>query len=343
MATKNLNNETQKATSNVESPKTTGGGMGGYYNENTVLWLNGSFVKAAEAKMDMYSQSLHYGYSVFEGIRSYATVNGKTKIFKAVEHFNRLEKSAAAVNMPYHWQREELIEATYEVLKRNNLQDAYIRPVVYAPANMSFVKNTESFIVIQVWEMQPFLGDKLLRVMTSSFQRPNPKGFKIEAKASGHYVNSILASQEAKANGFDEALLTDMNDFVAEGPGANVFYEKDGKLFTPSTGNILPGITRATVIEICQELGIDVEEKLFIPEELKQADAVFFCGTAAEVIGWESLDDTKFALPWEVSVSKKIQDAYKNKVTASPELQSQTLVASNEGDFKISKIELCNE
>lgn len=343
MATKNLNNETQKATSNVESPKTTGGGMGGYYNENTVLWLNGSFVKAVEAKMDLYSQSLHYGYSVFEGIRSYATVNGKTKIFKAVEHFDRLANSAAAVNMPYHWQREELIEATYEVLKRNNLQDAYIRPVVYAPANMSFVKNTESFIVIQVWEMQPFLGDKLLRVMTSSFQRPNPKGFKIEAKASGHYVNSILASQEAKANGFDEALLTDMNDFVAEGPGANVFYEKDGKLFTPSTGNILPGITRATVIEICQELGIDVEEKLFIPEELKQADAVFFCGTAAEVIGWESLDDTKFAVPWEESVSKKIQDAYKNKVTASPELHSRHLSNSKEGALRTSKIELLNE
>ena len=166
------------------------------------------------------------------------------------------------MNMPYHWTTEELIEATYEVLERNNLQDAYIRPVVYAPANMSFVQNTESFIVIEVWEMEPFLGEKLLRVMTSSFQRPNPKGFKIEAKAAGHYVNSILASQEAKAKGYDEALLTDMNGFVAEGPGANMFYEKDGKLFTPSTGNIFPGITRATVFEICDELDIPVEEKL---------------------------------------------------------------------------------
>ena len=146
----------------------------------------------------------------------------------------------------------ELIEATYEVLSRNNLQDAYIRPIVYAPANMSFNPNTESFLMIAAWEMGLFLGDKLLRVMTSSFQRPNPKGFRIEAKASGHYVNSILASQEAKAKGYDEALLTDMNGFVAEGPGANVFFEKNGKLFTPPTGNILPGITRATVIEICK-------------------------------------------------------------------------------------------
>lgn len=150
--------------------------------------------------------------------------------------------------------------------------------------------------------------------MTSSFERPNPKGFKIEAKASGHYVNSILASQEAKAAGYDEALLNDMNGFVAEGPGANVFFEKDGTLYTPAAGNILPGITRATVIELCNELNIPVEEKLFTTDELKKADAAFFCGTAAEVIGWESLDDVKFALPWAQSVGKIIQDAYKHKV-----------------------------
>ncbi len=200
--------------------------MASYYNEHTVLWLNGAFVKASEAKMDFYSQSFHYGYSVFEGIRSYMTVNGDTKIFKAEAHYDRLEQSAKALNLPYHWKTEELIDITYEVLKRNNLQDAYIRPVVYAPANMSFVVNTESFLVIEVWEMQPFLGDKLLSVMTSSFQRPNPKGFKIHAKAAGHYVNSILASQEAKAAGFDEALLTDMHGNVAEGPGANCSMKK---------------------------------------------------------------------------------------------------------------------
>jgi branched-chain amino acid aminotransferase len=285
-----------------------------YYNENTILYLNGAFVKAVDAKMDLYSQSLHYGYSVFEGIRSYKTVNNETKIFKAVEHFERLHASAHAMNMPYHWVTEELIDATYEVLKRNDLQDAYVRPLVYAPANMSFVKNEKSFIVIEVWKMQPFLGDKLLRVMTSSFQRPNPKGFKIQAKAGGHYVNSILASQEAKAEGFDEALLLDMNDFVAEGPGANIFYEKDGKLFTPSLGNILPGITRATVLEICSELEIPVEEKQFTTSELKNADAAFFCGTAAEVIGWESLDDTKFPKPWTETVGRIIQEAYMHKV-----------------------------
>ncbi len=291
-----------------------------YYNEHTILYLNGEFVKASEAKTDFYSQSLHYGYAVFEGIRSYRTASGATKIFKAEAHFDRLRRSALALNMPYTYSSLALEEATYELLRLNNLQDAYIRPLVYAPANMSFNLNKESFIAIEVWEMAPFLGDKLLRVMTSGFQRPNPRGFRIEAKATGHYVNSILASQEAKAAGFDEALLTDMNGQVAEGPGANVFFEKDGKLFTPPAGNILPGITRATVKEICLELGIEVEEKLFSVEELKGADAAFFCGTAAEVIGWDSLDESVFPIKWNETVSRRIQLAYGNLVKEKQEL-----------------------
>lgn len=288
--------------------------MASYYNNDTWLYLNGTFVKAAEAKMDFYSQSLHYGYSVFEGIRSYETVGGETRIFKAVEHYDRLKRSAELLNMPYAYTTAELIDATYALLAKNGQKDAYIRPVVYAPANMSFNLNTESFLVIEAWEMAPFLGDKLLRVCTSSFERPNPKGFHIQAKAGGHYVNSILASQEAKAKGYDEALLADMNGFVAEAPGANVFFEKDGKLFTPSLGNILPGITRATVLELCAELNIAVEEKLFVKEEMYGADAAFFCGTAAEVIGLQSLDDQPFTMAWENSVSKLVQTAYKNLV-----------------------------
>jgi branched-chain amino acid aminotransferase len=288
--------------------------MANYYNEKTELYLNGEFVKASEAKMDFYSQSLHYGYSVFEGIRSYRTENGKTKIFKAKEHYDRLKLSAQALNLPYHWTTAELIAATYELLDRNQLQDAYIRPVIYAPANMSFNLNTESFIVIEAWEMAPFLGDKLIRVMTSSFQRPNPKGFKLHAKAAGHYVNSIMASHEAKANGFDEALLLDMNEHIAEAPGANLFFEKNGKLFTPAPGHILAGITRATVIELCSELNIPVEEAVFSKEAIYGADAAFFCGTAAEVIGFESLDNQPFAMKWENSVSRSIQLAYKNLV-----------------------------
>ena len=291
--------------------------MASYYNDNTVLFLNGEFVKAVDAKMDFYSQSLHYGYSVFEGIRSYKTDDGTTKIFKATEHFDRFKVSAQAINLPYTYNTQDLIEQTYKLLELNNLGDAYIRPVVYAPANMSFSQNTESYIFIQAWEMGPFLGDKRIRVMTSSFQRPNPKGFKIHAKAAGHYVNSIMASQEAKAAGYDEALLLDMHDHVAEAPGANVFFEKDGTLYTPSLGNILPGITRATVIELCASLSIPVVETSFGIEDIKGTDAAFFCGTAAEVIGLESLDDVSFRKEWDDTTSKKIQSAY------------QTLVRSN--------------
>jgi branched-chain amino acid aminotransferase len=288
--------------------------MASYYNENTVLFLNGEFVKAADAKMDLYSQSLHYGYSVFEGIRSYKTEDGTTKIFKATEHFDRFKISAQAINLPYTYNSQDLIAQTYKLLALNNLGDAYIRPVVYAPANMSFTQNTESFIFIQAWEMGPFLGDKRIRVMTSSFQRPNPKGFKIHAKAAGHYVNSIMASQEAKAAGYDEALLLDMHDHVAEAPGANVFFEKDGVLYTPGLGNILPGITRATVLELCATHAISVVETSFGIDAIKGADAAFFCGTAAEVIGLESIDDVPFTKNWDDTASKKIQSAYQKLV-----------------------------
>ncbi|CAN5473261.1 branched-chain amino acid transaminase [soil metagenome] len=288
-----------------------------YYNNDTIIYHNGKLVKAADTKIDLYSQTMHYGLGVFEGIRSYKTLDGDTKIFKAYEHYERLERSARALNLPYHWNTEDLIQATYEVLDKNNLQDAYIRPLVYCPANMSFNLNTESFITIETWEMAPFLGEKLLRIMTSSFQRPNPKGFKIEAKACGHYVNSILASQEAKANGYDEALLLDINDNVAEGPGANIFIEKDGVLITPPPGNILPGITRATIFELCSELEIKIVERFFTSEEMKKADSAFYCGTAAEIIGVQSLDETIFPLAWYKTQGSAIQKAYKNLVTES--------------------------
>ncbi len=292
--------------------------MANYYNENTQIYLNGRFVKAAEATMDFYSQSLHYGYSVFEGIRSYTTIDGSTKIFKPVEHYNRLQQSATAINLPYHWDTAALIRITDELLALNQLGDAYIRPVVYAPANMTFSVNTESFLVIQAWEMAPFLGEKLLRVRTSSFQRPNPGAFHLQAKAAGHYVNSILASQEAKAKGYDEALLLDMQGNVAEAPGANIFIEKNGKLFTPPAGHILPGITRATVLELASSMDIPVEETHFTVQDIYEADAAFYCGTAAEVIGFESLDNRALSLNWADTVSKKIQQAYKNLVVQQP-------------------------
>lgn len=290
-----------------------------YYNEDTILFLDGQYIKAADAKTDLYSQSMHYGYGVFEGIRAYRLNDGTTGIFKAEEHYERMKSSAEAMYIPFTYSIEELTAISYKVLALNNLQDAYIRPLVFCPPNMSLQKAKSSSLMIAVWDWGAYLGDNLLRIKTSSFQRPNPFGFKINAKVSGHYVNSILACQEAKDAGYDEALLLDINNHVAEGPGANVFMEKNGKLYTPPLGNILPGITRATVIELCKELEIHIEEKHFTIDELKSADSAFFCGTAAEVIGWQSLDDTIFPKAWEESVGKLLQEAYK-KITVGIKL-----------------------
>jgi branched-chain amino acid aminotransferase len=284
-----------------------------YYSKNTTVYLNGKFIKAVDATTDLYSQTLHYGYGVFEGIRAYQTVNG-TKIFKAVEHFERLRKSSELVNIPFKYDTDELIHVTYQLLKKNNLSDAYIRPLVYCSPNMSLTQPKEVYLMICAWEWGKYLGDNLLKLCLSSYQRPNPNSVKVEAKVTGHYVNSILATSEAKVRGYDEALMLDMNGHVAEAPGANFFFENDNVLYTPPLGHILPGITRQTVINICRELEIPVKEKFFNPEILEEADSAFLCGTAAEVVGIESIDAKTFRKPWSESLGAVIQEAYKSQV-----------------------------
>lgn len=284
-----------------------------YFTEKTIIYYNGKFVKAAEASTNLYGQSLHYGYAVFEGIKSYETENG-TKIFKAKEHYDRLRRSAELMYMPFEYTTEQLIDLTYQVLERNGFTNAYIRPIVFCSPNMALSKGKESYLAIEAWEWTNGYMANKMRIMTSSFQRPNPQAFKVEAKVSGHYVNSILACQEAKDAGYDEALVLDANGYVAESSGANVFFEKDGTLYTPAKGSILPGITRATVIDICNQLDIPVEEKFFTPDEMRGADAAFFCGTAAEVLALDSLDDVPFAKNWDDTLSSTIQKAYQNLV-----------------------------
>lgn len=281
-----------------------------YFNSNTVLYLDGKFQKAADTTADIYGQSLHYGYAVFEGIRAYHTHNG-TRVFKVREHFERLKKSAELVNMPFPWKINDLIKQTYKLLELNNLKDAYIRPLVFCAPNMSLVAPTEVSIMICAWEWGAYLGHQQLKVCVSSYERPNPKSTPIQAKVSGNYVNSILATTEAKRKGFDEALLLDMEGNIAEAPGANIFIEKNGRLYTPALGNILAGITRATVIELCHILDIEVIEKQLTINDLKHADSAFFCGTATEIAGIASVDEYQFPLRWNDSVGATIQRTYK--------------------------------
>lgn len=287
-----------------------------YYNNNSVIFLNGKFVKANESSTDLYSQTLHYGYGVFEGIRAYATESG-TRVFKAQEHYDRLKKSCELVNIPFEYTTQELVDATYELLQKNNLSDAYVRPLVFCDPNMSLFRPNNVSIMICAWEWGAYLGDKQLRLTVSSYCRPHPRSIKIEAKVCGHYVNSILATTEAKDKGYDEALLLDSDGYLAEGPGANLFFEKDGVLYTPQLGNILPGITRATVLELAEKLGVEVKQGLYRPEELGAADSAFYCGTAAEVIGIESVDDKKFPKNWNDTLGKKLQEVYSQLVRES--------------------------
>lgn len=300
--------------------------MNSYYDHQTTIYLNGEFTRASTASTDLYGQSLHYGYAAFEGVRAYKTANGDARIFKAEEHFERLKRSCELIHIPYNYNNNELIEASYKVLEMNNLQDAYIRPLVYCPPSMTLKAAASSHILICAWDWGAYLGDKMLRLMTSSYERPNPKAFKIESKSSGLYINSILASEEARSKGYDEALLMDAHGFVAEAASANLFFEKDGKMYTPALGNILPGITRATVIELCYELKIPVEEKLFTINELKNADAAFLCGTGAEIVGLAALDEYEFPRSWEGSLCQNLQQAYKNRVTGRPVNTSASLV-----------------
>ena len=284
-----------------------------YYNENTSIFFNGEFIKVKEIPVSIFNQTMHYGIGVFEGIRAYDTPKG-VQIFKAREHFDRLHYSAKVMHINLSYSSSELEQISYKLLEANNLKDAYIRPLVFLGENMSLTPTEEVNVVIMAWEWGKYLGDKLLNVMLSSFQRPNPKSCFVEAKVVGHYTNSILATTEAKSKGFDEALLTDMNGFIAEGPGANFFIEKNGKLVTPPLGNILAGITRQTVFEIAKELHFEIEESLFTPEEIYTADSAFFCGTAAEVIGIASVNEYQFPLKWEDSIGALIQKKYKRRV-----------------------------
>lgn len=284
-----------------------------YYTKDTVLFMNGKFVKAADAQTDLYSQTLHYGFGVFEGIRAYQTRNG-VKLFKAREHFDRLHKSCAAIGLSLDYDAEDLIRISYQLIEKNDLADAYIRPLVYCGPNMYLTTPREVNLMICAFKWGKYHGDNLLKVCVSSYQRPNPSSIHVEAKITGHYVNGILATTEAKSRGYDEALLLDMNGNVAASSAANIFFEKDGVLITPPLGHIFPSITREVVLNICRELDIAVDQRQINPHELETFNSAFLCGTAVEIAGIESIDAHKFSKPWKETVGAVIQEAYKCQV-----------------------------
>jgi branched-chain amino acid aminotransferase len=286
-----------------------------YFTSNTVAFVDGEFVAAEQASVGVYAQSLHYGYAVFEGLRAYHTPGGP-RIFKPREHFERFHYSCQAIGLPLNYSVAELTEISYRLLEINGLSDAYIRPLAYAAApNMSLKHADAGNLLVAVWDWGKYLGDQALRLSISPYERPNPRAVPIEAKVAGHYANSIIASSEAKSRGFDEALLLDMHGYVAEGPGANFFFERDGQLFTPPAGSILRGITRNTIIDLAREAGITVREQFFRPEELRGATGAFMTGTAAEVVGVASVDDIGFEKPFSETLGAELARRYTALVT----------------------------
>jgi branched-chain amino acid aminotransferase len=264
-----------------------------YYSDKTVVFYDGKFMKAKDAHSSPFAQTLHYGYGIFEGLRSYHTQNGAV-IFRAKAHFERMKDAANLLAIPLPYSVKDLEHIAYDLLDQNNFKDAYIRPLLFCPDNMRLSSKNESILFMSVWKWPRYLGSDLLSTYISSIERPNPKSCPVDAKVSGLYVSSIMATNEAKQKGFDEAIMLDQNGLVAQASGANIFYEKDGELFTPPKGHILAGITRQVIMDLAKEREIKVTEKPITPEELMQADVAMLTGTAVEVALIGKINEVKF-------------------------------------------------
>jgi len=265
--------------------------------ETETIWMNGEFIDWADAKIHVGSHGLHYGTGVFEGIRCYETPQGPA-IFRLKEHLQRLENSARLLHMPLPFSVEEIRTAIHELVGRNGLPECYLRPLAfygYGELGVSTAGNPIE-LVIMSWPWGNYLGDENvstgIRAKISSWSRVGANTIPHVAKATGIYLNSMLAVQEAQRAGYDEAILLTEEGFVADGSGENVFAVKDGRIWTPPLStSILPGITRDTIIQIAQDLGYVVEEANLIRSDLYLADEVFMTGTAAEVTPVRSVDD----------------------------------------------------
>ncbi|MFH1565523.1 MAG: branched-chain amino acid transaminase [bacterium] len=284
------------------------------------IWLNGNLIDWDDAKTHILTHALHYGSGVFEGVRFYDTPKGPA-VFRLQDHTKRLFYSANAIGMEPAFSEDEINQATLEVVRVNEIKSGYIRPVCYYGYGKMGLnpKDAPIDVAIAVWPWGKYLGKDAVDVKTSKYIRIHPKSTVADAKISGHYVNSILASIDAKKAGFDEAILLDCKGNVAEGPGENIFWVKDGRLLTVAKGNILPGITRDSLMTIARDEGIEVEETTITLDELKTADEIFFSGTAAEVTGVGKLDDTVIGDGGMGEMTRKLHDIYMDVVSGGSE------------------------
>ena len=281
------------------------------------IWLNGEMIPWADAKIHVMSHALHYGTSVFEGVRCYETHKGPA-IFRHKEHAQRLLNSAKIYRFPVPYSLEEIMEATRQVIKKNNLKSAYIRPLVFiGDVGMGVIPPAgyQTDVMIAAFPWGAYLGEDALEqgidAMVSSWNRFAPNTIPAAAKAGGNYLSSLLIGSEARANGFQEGIALDVNGQLSEGSGENLFIVKDGILFTPLlSSSALPGITRDAIITLAHDLGIEVREQTLSRESLYLADEVFMTGTAAEITPVRSVDRIQVGIGRCGPITKQIQQTF---------------------------------
>jgi branched-chain amino acid aminotransferase len=296
--------------------------------ETEKIWMNGELVDWNDARIHVGAHGLHYGSGVFEGIRAYETPKGSA-VFRLNDHLKRLENSARLLHMELGYSIEDLRAACHELIAVNGLPECYLRPIAffgYGELGVSAVGNPVD-VVIMSWPWGAYLGDEGMKngisAKISSWQRIGPNVIPHVAKATGVYLNSMLAVSEANRAGYDEAILLTAEGFIADGSGENVFIVKDGELYTPDLAtSILPGITRDTVIQIAQDLGYQVHEKSLIRSDLYLADEAFMTGTAAEVTPLRSVDDVEIGVG---PITLDIQEAYLETARGRSERWAQWL------------------
>jgi branched-chain amino acid aminotransferase len=281
------------------------------------IWMNGEFVPWDEANVHVLSHGLHYGSGVFEGIRCYETDRGPA-VFRQREHLERLAKSAELYYMELPHSIEEIREATLELIRRNALRSCYIRPIAFRGYGEMglYAQAAPIDVVVAVWPWGAYLGEegkrKGIRAKVSSWRRISAASLIPHAKASGQYLNSILAKTETAKAGYDEAILLDDRGFVCEGSGENIFVVRDGEIATPGhVASILDGISRRSVVQIATDLGYKVVERDIARAELYLAEEIFLCGTAAELVPVREVDDHELGAPGEITsvVQAKFEDA----------------------------------